>query len=224
MNLKQVLEENKLPEFAETKILGFYQDEFNRELLPYCKEHYWCDSESINIFNVVGTAHPDYINLTWVKFIEVGKRMKHNLSLLSSNPSYYIEKDKKTPTMYYIGIDGKLYVDGDGNHRTALAKFYHAFNGSAPILHGVNLKRYVIDYQLKDFIENANSLLFKKGYSYIKVSTERTKISREDTASWMREEFEFEIIVENILTYQKNKISQRELDSVLYKLHKKSPE
>lgn len=221
MQLKHRMEEFPLPEFAYQKIIGFYQENFNEHLLPYCTEHYWCDADSINVFNIVGTAHPDYIGLSWYEFIQVGKRMKTNLSLLESNPSYYLEKDKKTPTMYYVEIDGKLYVDGDGNHRSVIAKFFHAYNGSNPILHGVNLKRYSINYRLREFVADANDTLTVKGYRYIKVKTKREKLSREDTAGWMREQFSIQIVIENVLTAQEMIITESELISGLSKLYKK---
>lgn len=221
MNLQKTMTEFNLPEFALQKIVGFYQEEFNQNLLPYCSEHYWCDSESINVFNIVGTAHPDYIGLSWNKFIEVGKRMKYNLELLQSNPDYYTKTDKKTPTMYYIEIDGKLYVDGDGNHRSAIAKFYHAYNGSSPILHGVNLKRYVINHRLRELIKNANDVFVNKGFRYMKVKTKRVKLSREDTAGWMREQFSIKIVVENILTAKEMYINETELTRNINKLRQK---
>ncbi|MFA6195367.1 MAG: hypothetical protein WC656_01830 [Sulfurimonas sp.] len=221
MNIKNKMEELGLPEFANQKIIGFYQENFNENLLPYCTEHYWCDADSINVFNIVGTAHPDYIGLSWHEFIHVGKRMKTNLPLLESNPNYYLEKEKKTPTMYYIEIDGKLYVDGDGNHRSVIAKFFHAYQGTNPILHGVNLKRYTIDYRLKELIEYSNSVFINKGYRYMKVRTKRVKLSREDTAGWMREQYSIQIVVENILTAKEMIISERELQDNLVNLHKK---
>ena len=152
MDLLKKMEEFGVPEFGNKKILGFHEEQFIEQLLPYCTEHYWSNNESINVFNVVGTALPDYIGLTWNEFIQVGKRMKLNLSLLQTNPQYYLDKESKKPPMYYVEIDGKLYVDGDGNHRTALARFFHTFNGSNPTLHGVIVKKYKIDYVLKEFV------------------------------------------------------------------------
>jgi len=221
MNLLKIMQEQKSPEFSHQKILGFYEEEFIENLLPYCSEHYWCDSESINVFNIVGTAHPDYIGLSWEEFIDVGKRMKHNLSLLASNPIYYTEKNKKVPTMYYVEIDGKLYVDGDGNHRSAIAKFYYEYNGIDPILHGVNLKKYTINHNIKNRVEDANTLFKEYGYSYILVKTQREKISREDTAGWMREYFKLTIVVKNIMSGKEITMTENNLQQELRKLRKK---
>jgi hypothetical protein len=222
MDLINELENNRLPDFANNKIKGFYEEDFTKNLLPYCDELYWCDSDSINVFNVIGTAHPDYIGLNWREFIDVGKRMKHNLSLLKSNPSYYMDKEKKTPTMYYTEIDGEIYVDGDGNHRSALAKFYHSFNGSNPMLHGVNLTRYNINHTLKALIETSQKTLISKGYNYVKIETTRVKTSRDDTASWMREKFTLNIAIKNVLADKEIQISKDELLEEITKLHKKS--
>lgn len=221
MNLLKTMEEFGVPDFGNKKILGFYEELFTEQLLPYCTEHYWSDNESINVFNVIGTAHPDYIGLTWNEFIHVGKRMKLNLSLLKTNPQYYLDKERKVPSMYYVEVDDKLYVDGDGNHRTALAKFFHYYNGSEPVLHGVIVKKYKIDYVLKEFVESTNSILQEKGYGYLKAKAQRKKISRDDSASWMRELFDIEIELENIITLKSIIMSKVKIKEDLRKLHKK---
>lgn len=55
--------------------------------------------------------------------------MHVNLPLLDKNPGYYLEDRRKAPTMSFIKLDGKLYVDGDGNHRTCIAKFFFYYQG-----------------------------------------------------------------------------------------------
>jgi len=219
MDLLKELEEFGVPEFGNKKILGFYEELFIEQLLPYCTEHYWSNNESINVCNVVGTAHPDYIGLTWSEFIHVGKRMKLNLSLLQTNPQYYLNKESKKPSMYYVEIDGKLYVDGDGNHRTALSKFFHTFNGTNPTLHGVIVKKYKIDNVLKEFIESTNKTLKEKGYNYVRAKVQRQKISRDDSPGWMRESFNINIVIQNILTSKEIIMSQIRIKEELEKLH-----
>ena len=221
MNLQQNIEKFGLPEFATQKIERFAEREFSEELIPFCSEYYWCNSESINVFDIVGTVHPKYCGLTWSEFINSGKRMKLNISLLESNSIYYRENEIKKPTMYYIELDGKLYVDADGNHRSALAKFYFAYSGLNPILHGVDVKKYTIDYILKDVIDEANSRLSEMGYNYVQVSTKREKISRDDTAGWMREKFVLPIVMKNVITGKEVEINKNELKDSLKKLRKK---
>jgi hypothetical protein len=64
-----------------------------------------------------------------------------NLSLQESNPGYYLDDAVKQPTMYFVAIDDdKLFVNGDGNHRTAIARFMFAESGRT-MLHGVTVEK-----------------------------------------------------------------------------------
>ncbi len=183
------------PDFSLAIIEKLDMDEF-REIREFSLEEYWCDEDSINIFEVSGTRHPDYYGMTWLELLENGKRMKLNLSLFESNPGYYLEDMRKFPSMSYVKLDGKTYVDADGNHRTCIAKFYFYYTGRTN-LHGVTVKEYITDRYTYNAFRNLKELLKEKRLFHIEVSPFREKLSREDTAGWMREHFKVGIKVRN---------------------------
>ncbi len=176
------------PEILQRKILPWDMNEFNN-LRPFCKEMYWHYNASINVFRVVGTQHPDYIGLTWLDFLDKGKRMSLNLGLHETNPGYYRDTSAKMPTMYYQSIDGgDIFIGGDGNHRTAIAKAAFFLTGETT-LHGVSLSDYRIDWALKNAFDTMVSNINDKGIRcYVKPVTKT--VSRDDTGGWMLEKYE----------------------------------
>ncbi|RMG03681.1 MAG: hypothetical protein D6726_05055 [Nitrospirae bacterium] len=175
------------PEFSLRAIEKFDEDEF-RELKEFASEEYWCEEDSINVFDVVGTRHPDYQGLTWLEFLDQGKRMELNLSLYEHNPGYYLNDTKKLPTMSYLKLDGKTFVDGDGNHRTCIAKFFFYYLRRTN-LHGVTIREYITDRYTYRIYREIRDMLERKGLYHIEVLPFREKTAREDTAGWMREYF-----------------------------------
>jgi len=183
------------PEFSLASIEKFPEGEFS-ELKEFAVEEYWCDRDSINVFDVSGTRHPDYQGMTWLEFLERGKRMKLNLSLFRNNPGYYLGDDIKLPTMSYIKLDGRVYIDEDGYHRTCIARFYFYYTNRTN-LHGVTIREYITDRYTYKAFKNLKELLRTKGLFYIELTPFREKLSRKDTAGWMREHFRVGIKVRN---------------------------
>ena len=150
---------------------------------PFIFETIWEDNGSINVFLVQGTKHPDYQGMTWLEFLEKGKRMKSNLELFEANPDYYLNTEHKLPTMSYLQIDGgPLYIDDDGEHRTCIAKMFFFLKGLT-MLHGVSTVRHRLDHEA---MEMHRGLL--EHFRFVRPL--RKKLSREDTGGWMRETFE----------------------------------
>lgn len=176
------------PYWANKSIEAWDQNKLDL-LQPFVKSHYWSDRESINVFAVVGTAHPDYIGLTWHEFLHQGKRMKNNQRLLESNPIYYEETHVKQPSMLYVSIDGShWYVNGDGNHRTCLARFqFERLNAhgmsSKTMIHGVTVDDYRIDWELHQLYTSLQKIL-EISPRLGRLSVERKSVSRDDTAGW----------------------------------------
>ena len=161
------------------------------ETEPYLfvKEKFWQDSASVNVFRVVGTQHPDYTGMSWIEFLEKGKRMGINLSLFRENPDYYLRTEKKVPGMYYQSIDGGvLYVGGDGNHRTAIAKAFFYLTGQTT-LHGVTVTDYRIDGEMKAAFEEIKETI-KIRKLPIGVEFVSKAVSRDDSGGWMLERYE----------------------------------
>jgi len=187
MDLKTEIKKHQ-PFFLEQRI-HFWETEKFSSLEPFIVESTWEDNSSINIFFVEGTRHPDYKDFTWFEFLERGKRMQLNLELFQNNPDYYLGTDHKMPTMSYLQIDGgPYYVDADGNHRTCIAKMFFFLRGLT-MLHGVSVTRHRVD---REAIELYGML--KRRFTFVRPW--KRKLSRQDTAGWMREVFEpvFEVV------------------------------
>lgn len=176
------------PDFASRKIEAFPKEEFET-LRQFSLEEYWCGSESINIFEVVGTKHWDYQEMTWLELLKGGKKMRANLPLLDLNPDYYLEAKGKEPPMSFIKLDGRLYIDKDGHHRTCIAKFFFYYQGRTH-LHGAELVEYRIDRTMHHLYTEIEASLEEKGLTHLRVNPYQKILGREDTAGWKRDYFE----------------------------------
>lgn len=175
------------PEILSKKILIWDKNEFVR-LQPFIKEHYWVGNATINVFRVAGTQHPDYIGMTWIEFLQKGKRMGLNLGLFEQNPGYYREFTKKEPTMYFQSIDGgELFIGQDGNHRTAIARAAFYLSGD-PNLYGVEVNDYRIDWAIKKAYDDLRMLIANKQLPY-HVEPVTKLIKREDSGGWMIDKY-----------------------------------
>lgn len=184
------------PPHWATQRIGAWNDNAFREAEPFIVEKYWSGQQSMNVFEVVGTQHPDYQGLTWMEFLERGKRMRKNLLLQEENPSYYLDDALKTPAMYYVAIDGAgWHVAGDGNHRTSIARFmFHKLGRT--MLHGVDAVSYRTDSRAQQVFSALREEIALRGLTML-VEPFREKLSREDTAGWMRESFHVGITLRN---------------------------
>jgi hypothetical protein len=183
------------PDWAKI-ILQPYGYEQER-LIDYALSRYWSYSDSVNVQDIAGTAHPDYSGRSWLWLLNNGKRMKNlNLPLLASNPSYYFETSKKEPYMEFTQIDDKTYINKEGNHRTCIARFFFHYQGLTT-LHGVKKESYLIDHHFKSLAETLEDVLKDKRIGY-SLRIVKTAIERIDTGGWYRENYslraELEII------------------------------
>jgi len=177
-------------------IIEPYPDNAGFLIENFAVYHYWSDSEPINIFNVIGTAHPDYIGLPWIDMLKAGKRMATiNLPLLAENPRYYFEQTKKEPSMHFTKIDDRLYISGEGNHRTAIAKVLFFYTGNH-IFHGVEYSEFSIDHQAVELFENIKRKLLERRMP-IEIQVKRVNTKREDTAGWKKDYYNISFIFTN---------------------------
>ncbi|MGA1847244.1 hypothetical protein [Deferribacter abyssi] len=189
--IKQV--NNSKLEFADRQIKSWY-DVFKKDYEPFVVCCEWISDTSINIGSIIGTKHPDYIGLTWREFIKVGKRMPLNIQLYEQNPDYYYNVDKKLPEISYISIDKtNYYVDADGNHRTAIAKFI--FENSR-LFQGVSITNLKIDYDFYKFYRSFIQTIKTKNLP-LHVDVNSKHVVREDGSGWCRDYFETEFSVVN---------------------------
>lgn len=195
------------------------------KLTPFVKSHYWSDRHSINVFSVVGTAHPDYQGLTWLEFLHEGRRMRANQHLLQTNPGYYDETVVKDPSMLYISLNGKhWYVNGDGNHRTCLARFYFdkenlENKATKTMLHGVTTDDYRIDWDLYHlYIEILKKIDQKKMSARLEVIRRHTE--RQDGPGWKIDKYNSEL--KYIIDGKETMLDRKNAQSLLSQLNKPS--
>lgn len=208
------------PHWAGQKLHAWNLSAF-REAEPFAIEKYWSGQQSINVFEVVGTQHPDYQGMAWFELLERGKRMRQNLALQASNPGYYLDDGVKTPTMYYVAIDGSgWYVAGDGNHRTCIARFMFHRMGRT-MLHGVNVESWRTDIHAREVFGALREAIARKGLPLL-VEPWREKLSREDTAGWMRETFRVGILLRDVVQGTEERLTANEAERKLYDIERES--
>jgi hypothetical protein len=200
--IKDIKTVTLLEKVSETQI-SFKNDvieKFTEHDLPrdFISEEYWEDNAIIPVSKIIGTQHPDYIGLTWEELLHKGKRMYINLPLAEENPGYYYSDEKKLPTMSFNKYRDLYYVSGDGNHRSAIAKFLFHFSGETH-LSGVTFYEYKVNDIGNMLNERLKDVIAKKALS-LKVNTLRTATSREDGAGWKRDYFSTTLMVINMKT------------------------
>ncbi len=190
-----------------------------RELTGFAIYHYWADSESVNVFQVVGTAHPDYIGYSWIEMLRRGKRMPLNLRLLKENPDYYFSPEKKKPEMHYTKVNGKIYISGEGNHRTSIAKVLFFFTGDQ-VLHGIKFDEFLVDYEAKNLYEETKRTLLTEGYP-VGIEVIRKNVRREDTAGWKKDYYEISFLLENYRYSRKKVVTKEGLKKLLQEVEER---
>lgn len=153
----------------------------------FALEKKWADNSSVNIFDVTGSCHPDYIGLSWLEMLDKGKRMPLNIKLLQENPGYYFQNTQKSPTMYYAKIGKDLFVTSDGNHRTCLAKVLFYYEQRTD-LHGVVVEEIIKDYELeRAFKQLSETPEIQRAGVRIEVLSKH--VSRTDASGWKSDRY-----------------------------------
>lgn len=212
------------PGWADKPIERWDSDKFDR-LTPFIKSHYWSDRHSVNVFSVVGTAHPDYIGLSWREFLHQGRRMRANQEMLATNPKYYEQTFVKQPSMLYISLNGKhWYVNGDGNHRTCLARFYFDqqnldHSHTMTMVHGVTSDDYRVDWDLYHLYQNLLKAIRAAKLNF-QIEPVRSHFERQDGPGWKIDKYQTQLKVlddksERIMGY-------KEANSWLHDIERKS--
>lgn len=214
-NPEKVIEEIKKKDCILNEVIKPFPDiDF---LKQFAISHYWSDSESVNVFRVVGTARPDYnCGITWIDMLKVGKRMHLNLSLLAENPDYYFENKKKEPEMHYTKINDEIYISGEGNHRTAIAKVLFYFTGDT-LLHGIKYDEFEIDFNLLETYGKIKEILFRK-YPHIEIQILRKSYKRDDTAKWKKDYYQISFLLINHRKGKSFEFNSNEAQLVLQEL------
>lgn len=215
--IRQVIESP--PHWAAQNLDAWDEAEFEK-LLPFVIEKYWSSQESINVFDVVGTKHPNYIGLTWIEFLQKGVRMATNLRLQESNPDYYLGTEVKQPSMLYVSLDSDaLYVNGDGNHRTAIARFMFHETGRT-MLHGVTVERYRTDREAYSlYLEIVEQSL--RNRRPLRIRPMKSVLSRDDTGGWMRERYQLQLEITDVSSGKTSVIGRDQFTQFLESVSRK---
>lgn len=177
----------------------------------YIVTEYWSDSESVNVFQITGTSCSDYdCGISWIDMLRFGKKMSFTLELLKKNPYYYFDTAKKIPDMHFTRINDRIYISGDGNHRTAIAKVLFYYTGNT-MLHGIDFTEYQVDFELKYLFEELERVLYQK-LPYVKAEVIRKCVKREDTAGWKKDYYEVEVKLINYRNGKEFKIKREQKD------------
>lgn len=182
----------------------------------FIEYHYFSSLESVNVFQVVGSSCSDYQGIPWIEMLQKGNKMSYNLRLLKENPQYYFENQKKEPAMYYIRINNKIFVSGDGNHRTSIAKVLFFFTGHTT-LHGIVFEEIKIDTCFL-FKVNALKNAILLHFPGIGVEVVRKFTKREDTADWKKDYYKVTVKVTNYRKLRTVEVEKEELDDFLNEL------
>lgn len=175
-----------------------------RDVMPSDREgfithHYWTDTGSVNVFQVVGTDHWDYQGRTWLQLLTGGKRMPHNLQKLNDNPSYYLQPVERRPRIHYYTTDGlHFYVGADGNHRTCIARFF-LYEQAKSQLHDVSLDHYHVDEAFYQIYLQLNELI-QQLVLPVKLTVDRQQTGRRDTHGWKVDQFSTSLVWLNYQT------------------------
>lgn len=181
---------------------------------------YWTGLKIVNIFEVVGTADPDYIGATWIIMLRLGQRMRsRNLPLLQENPAYYFNvTEDKSPEMNYTRINDKLYISGEGNHRTSIAKALFAFLGLQNF-GAVKYWEYQVDEEAFSLYTEASQTLKHK---FIQIQPVNNNYKREDTPGWKKDYYNLSFKLTNMKKDREILIDKAELKILLWEIDNSS--
>jgi hypothetical protein len=182
-------------------------------LKPFALSYFWTGSKIVNVFEVIGTAHPDYIGATWITMLRLGKRMRSiNLPLLQENPEYYFDIAEKDPEMHYARINGKLYISGEGNHRTSIAKALFAFLGLQNF-GAVKYEEYLVDKEAMNIYQEVRQALRKRVLP-VEIQPLKENYKREDTPGWKKDYYRLSFKLTNYKKDREIVIDKEELKTL----------
>lgn len=134
-----------------------WQDQKN-EIEGFVIDKVCHENAQIDVNDVVGSNHAGYIGNPWSYLILSGHKSQSNLTELCSDPEYYLSSDLKDD-LNFKKVNGDIYIIGDGNNRTTIAKFFFHFNKDKveqSLLKGVHVEELLVDWttlHVKDEIE-----------------------------------------------------------------------
>ena len=170
------------PYWSGERLQLFPQDRF-AAMAPFVLTHRGCDDAPLNLFQGVGTRHPDYTGMTWLEFLERGRHMPANRQWWADNSGYYTEPGRKWPAMSFISLDGTdWYVDADGEHRTCIARFDFDHR-VLRTLTGLSLTDWRFDEVFKERMDRLTDLIRNRRIQ-IEIEHRKALVERSDNPGW----------------------------------------
>lgn len=178
--------------------MAFWVDPFRRaDLFVTARRRE--NAASVDPCDVAGAAHPGYAGKSWLDVLRHGSRMTSNLAHAERNPGYYDDAAPKVPPMHFSAIEGgPWHVDGEGLHRTCIARaLFHLerhARGAPRVLSGVSTTLYSVDLTpvrvRDDLIAAARSLELVGD-----IRLEAVSRRRNDGPGWFSESYDPEFVV-----------------------------
>ena len=147
----------------------------------FITEAYWSSRASVNVAELRGMWLESAQAPSWREFLD-GEKTAANLRLFRENPGYYTGLPERNPSMSFIRVNGRLYVEYDGRCRAVIAKF-HLDSQSSPYLHNVELREYTVDFEFMGLYGE----LVKTSPARFKVNVAHALDHREDGPGWKRD-------------------------------------
>ena len=151
----------------------------------FITESYWSCCASVNLGELRGMAQLPDCGHSWRQFICSDQKMQANLKAFKENPAYYTGLPERNPSMYFVRVNGRLYVGGDGRYRATIGKFY-LYSQPCPYLHHVELHDYSVDFE---FMRVYREFVAKKP-SWLKAEVAHLIDHREDGVGWKRDYYQ----------------------------------
>lgn len=142
--------------------LQIWDDSLLRKVSGFVTDLYVSESESVNVYTIVGTDNKDYLGKTWRELVSTDLAtgsyvdtftLKHEVIY---SPTIDVTLG---PAVYLISLDGlRWYVQGDGIADVALAR-YDLIGGTQYTIHNVHKRDFRVDWTLFRYITTLENLI-----------------------------------------------------------------
>lgn len=127
-------------------------------------------TEDVYVSNIYGTKHFNYINISPYDFVkQYGKRIPVNLTSLCFYPENYFTGELNIACAFsYNDLTSKRkHIITEANHRFSISKVIDSFVENDLFIKDVRVQHYILDWELKDLINNAKDILNTNGFDLI---------------------------------------------------------
>lgn len=142
--------------------LQIWDDSLLRKVSGFVTDMYVSESESVNVYSIVGTDNKDYLGKTWAELVsnDLATGSYIETFSLKHDVIYYPKIDVALgPSVYLVSLDGlRWYVHGEGIADVALAR-YDLVGGTQYTIHNVHKRDFRVDWTMFRYITTLESLI-----------------------------------------------------------------